>query len=292
MRKISLFTSVALVSFLMVSNNPAEAGWSSSRSSSSSRTSFSSSSSRSSWSVKSPSSSGISGFGSKRSYSSSSTFSAPSSLSNKQSNSYFSSSYNRKSSTNSYNNYTKNNSYSQKSYNYPSMPSNTTSTVTKNVTIKKYYYGGSNHYYSVPSYYSPPHDHYGLFSGMFLGMMLSHAMEPSYYNWAYSHYNDPSYIAWHQDMMAQAQNNAELRQQLGELDAKVDSLRNQNAPVNQNVIQDNSGEQDPPIENKPSQYPTEQKPSNIPETHSALIPLLVGFGVFVVVVLAIVAILL
>lgn len=99
--------------------------------------------------------------------------------------------------------------------------------------VTNYYYNspsGYHYHYDVPTYYHPYHPMYGAWNGFFLGMLLSNALQPSYYNWAYSHYNDPGYIAWHQDMEQQAQNNAELRAQLSQLDNKVDSLRAQNTP--------------------------------------------------------------
>lgn len=109
----------------------------------------------------------------------------------------------------------------------------TSKTVTKKYVTKNYYYtspSGYHYHYDVPSYYHPYHPMYGAWNGFFLGMLLSNAMQPSYYNWAYSHYNDPGYIAWHQDMVQQAQNNQELRDQLSVLDNKVDDLRRQNSP--------------------------------------------------------------
>lgn len=136
----------------------------------------------------------------------------------------------------------------------------TTVNVTKVYHNHPYAYHG--HYYSVPMYYHPYHDTYGSLNAFFLGAMLSHAMEPNYYNWAYAHYNDPSYLAWHTDMMQQAQQNADLAAQLSVLDSKVDQLRAQNAAIQQNTIPVQETQVEPPA-NQP--MPEENVTESVPQ---------------------------
>ena len=294
-----LILSFASVLSFSVLHNDANAGWSKSSTTTTSKSySFSKSYSyskpaKSGWSVSSPKNTGISGFGSKpKEY----YRPTPTSLNTNSNKSVFEKKQNAVSSTASLNNtvnrtdmkYNQNNSTKvtdYKGYNH----NNQNTTVVNNTTVvkKKYYYGSSHTpvYYSVPSYYTPTHDHYGMISGMFLGMMLSHAMEPSYYNWAYSHYNDPSYLAWHQDMENQAQNNYELRQQLNQLDNKVDELRAENATktdkLPDDVKQDQVNYHNDSIpdnaspEQVPAQVPTTDSPTT--EHHSTMMIAFVSF---------------
>lgn len=139
--------------------------------------------------------------------------------------------------------------------------------VTKVYHTHPYAYHG--HYYSVPMYYHPYHDTYGTLNAFFLGAMLSHAMQPNYYNWAYAHYNDPNYLAWHADMVNQSQQNADLAAQLSVLDAKVDQLRAQNAPVQQNTIPTQDTEVNPTSNQSPGDEDvSESVPQQVPEQPS------------------------
>ena len=127
--------------------------------------------------------------------------------------------------------------------------SNTTKVVNKTYVTKNYNYGG--HSYVMPSYYAPAYPSYGHLSSFFLGMLLAKATEPSYYNWAYAHYEDPSYIQWHREMEAQAQNNADLQSQLSMLDAKVEELKISNTNPKTLNMADPSMESAPEIKNVP-----------------------------------------
>lgn len=160
----------------------------------------------------------------------------------------------------------------------------------KKYVTKNYYYNspsGYQYHYDVPSYYHPYHPMYGAWNGFFLGMLLSNALQPSYYNWAYSHYNDPGYIAWHQDMEQQAQNNAELRAQLSQLDNKVDSLRAQNSPKTNALPDGMSSDEATSVVNPvqetqpapaPVQHPQQQQASPQEKSSSSgwTIPIILG----------------
>ena len=95
-------------------------------------------------------------------------------------------------------------------------------------------------YYTAPPVWvssGPPS--YGAFSSHFLGgVLLGMAGSLAYDQWAYSHRTDPAYIEWHEDMERQAADNAELRDKLATLDAKVTELQEQNAPVTDKLPDD------------------------------------------------------
>ena len=298
--KLAILSFVSIIS-LCVCVNDANAGWSKSSRTTTSRSysstksySYSSKPSKSGWDVTSPKNTGISGFGNKpKGYDKP----IPTSLKTNSNKSLLETKQNAISSNSALNNLTNktsdrktnlsNNTIPSASPSQPkgspnNQPENQKNTVINNTVIKKKYYYGSSHtpvYYSVPSYYTPTHDHYGMISGMFLGMMLSHALEPSYYNWAYSHYNDPNYIAWHQDMENQAQNNYELRQQLNQLDNKVDELRAENATktdkLPDNVNQDQVSYHNDSV---PDNTPPSVSPQNTtPGQHSTFMIAAVSF---------------
>ena len=95
-------------------------------------------------------------------------------------------------------------------------------------------------YYTAPPVWvsaGPPS--YGPFSSHFLGgVLLGMAGTLAYDQWAYSHHTDPAYIQWHEDMERQAEDNAELRDKLNTLDARVADLQAQNAPVTDKLPDD------------------------------------------------------
>jgi hypothetical protein len=72
---------------------------------------------------------------------------------------------------------------------------------------------------------------YGSWDTVFLTALVTHAVDSSYYNWAYSHRDDAGYQAWHADQMRLAGENGELRAQMSALDAKVAELQARNAPA-------------------------------------------------------------
>ena len=171
----------------------------------------------------------------------------------------------------------------------PSVGSNSpqpTKIVNKTYVTKNYNYGG--HSYVMPSYYTPAYSSYGHLSSFFLGMLLAKATEPSYYNWAYAHYDDPSYIQWHREMEAQAQNNANLQSQLAMLDAKVEELKISNAnPATLNKA-DPDLETGPEVKSIPVEDVTPQKE----KSSSYFSNIVVGLGSLILFVLIVILILL
>ena len=150
---------------------------------------------------------------------------------------------------------------------------NNTKIVNRTYVTRNYNYGG--HSYVMPSYYTPTHNSYGNVSSFFLGMLLAKATEPSYYNWAYAHYNDPSYIQWHQEMEEQARTNSDLESKLSTLDAKVEQLKIDNANPVTLTKADSNMESDPDIKNV--SIPTDiSKPTDI--KNSFLSNFIVGLG--------------
>ncbi len=96
-------------------------------------------------------------------------------------------------------------------------------------------------YWTTPPSYvlqaRPSYDGYsGIFLGSLLGIGAGIAINSAYADWAYSHYNNPGYIAWHQDMLREAQTDAILQQRIAALDAQVALLKAQNAPMNPNAL--------------------------------------------------------
>jgi hypothetical protein len=85
--------------------------------------------------------------------------------------------------------------------------------------------------YPEPMYVYHMHPNYGMWDSYFMYLLIANAANQSYDEWAYTHYNDPSYIQWHQDMEQQAQNNAQVQAQLSQLDSQVAALKAQNAPT-------------------------------------------------------------
>lgn len=246
----------------------------------------SSSSSRSyspkTYSTRSITKSTYSGFGSK-SFQNQKTV-APSSLNTTKTDNIFSKQSRKDQAVKDYTNW-KNKSYVPISNPLQSASSNssTNSTVVnKTYVTKNYNYGG--HSYIPPSYYTPMHSSYGNISSFFLGMLLAKATEPSYYNWAYAHYNDPSYIQWHQEMETQAQTNSSLQAQLSALDAKVEYLKISNDDPNKLVKADPSLESGQDIKSLPVTN-TSSKSDNSPfwKWMAGLTSVLLLVGVFIIV---------
>ncbi|GEM_PF-3125258 len=225
---------------------------SSSSSSSSSKSSSSgfSSSSRSSSSSPSSSSTGSSGFSSSTGKSTGTSSSAPASSASSGSSGFSSSSGASTSagqalgakSTSSFaaagsasvskqaaaKSYTEYSSRFGKSGN-PVSPSSQSSspTVTRTYTTYHEYYTYRDSYYSsrgwfVPSYAYHSYPSFGLWDGVFLWALLSHSTGPGFY---YNNWSDPGVQAWRREAENQAKDNAELRQQLKDLDAKVEDMK-------------------------------------------------------------------
>jgi hypothetical protein len=77
---------------------------------------------------------------------------------------------------------------------------------------------------------------YGWLSSAFLGgVLLDRIMQPGYAPYAYSLANSPDaqtradYAQWHQDMMQQAQDNADLRAKMQVFDDQIAKLKTENA---------------------------------------------------------------
>ena len=164
---------------------------------------------------------------------------------------------------------------------------NTTKIVNKTYVTRNYNYGG--HSYVMPSYYTPSSNYYGNVSSFFLGMLLAKATEPSYYNWAYAHYGDPSYIQWHQEMEEQARTNSDLESKLSILDAKVEQLKIDNAnPETLNKV-DSNLESEPDIKSVP--VPNDiSKPAEI--KNSFLTDFILGLGSLILFIVIVIFILL
>lgn len=250
------------------------------------RWSSSSSSSRSyspkTYSTRSITKSTYSGFGSK-SYQNQKT-AAPVSLNNTKSDNIFSKQSRKDQTVKDYTNW-KNKSYvpiSKPSQTASSNSSTNSTVVNKTYVTKNYNYGG--HSYILPSYYAPLHPSYGNISSFFLGMLLAKATEPSYYNWAYAHYNDPSYIQWHREMEAQAQTNSNLQAQLSALDAKVEYLKISNDDPNKLVKADPSLESGQDIKSFPvTDNPQKSDNSSFWKWAARITSVLLLVGIFVIV---------
>lgn len=255
--RMKLFFGFVAMCFIMAVPNISYAKFSSSSSFSSSR-SFSSSYSR-------PSSSFSSSYSRPKSYSSNSfSYSKPKSYSSgssysKPSTNYVSLSSTKTSSTHfnrqgsfavSSSNYKSLNSYSKK-YNEPPTIVNRTYYSSPSYTRVYTSYHSANGYYAArqhdisgwysrypaPVYVYHMHPNYGIWDSYFLYLILANASQPSYAQWAYAHQNDPSYQAWYTDMQQQAQNNAQVQQQLSTLNAQVAALKAGNAiPESQTVL--------------------------------------------------------
>lgn len=87
------------------------------------------------------------------------------------------------------------------------------------------------HRYPEPAYVYHMAPNYGIWDTYFLYLILANSNRPSYYDWAYSHQNDPGYQAWYNNMQVQAQTNASVQQQLTTLNQHVAMLQQQHAPV-------------------------------------------------------------
>jgi len=79
--------------------------------------------------------------------------------------------------------------------------------------------------YPEPSYLYHYHSSYGIWDTYFLYLLLQNATQPSYYNWAYAHENDPAY----QQFISQAQNDPNLQSQVNALQTQVNALQAQKA---------------------------------------------------------------
>lgn len=97
---------------------------------------------------------------------------------------------------------------------------------------------------SPPIYVVNARPAYGSFSGAFLGSLIgtalvngsSYTIDDSYGRWAYAHRQSVEYQQWHADMMAQAENDAEVRARMAALDAQVQQDVQANVTVDENAL--------------------------------------------------------
>lgn len=66
-----------------------------------------------------------------------------------------------------------------------------------------------------------------LMTGLLMGAILNDMADDRAAAYAYSQMNNPNYIAWHQQMVNQAVNDAQVRQHLADLDAQVAQIQSQ-----------------------------------------------------------------
>jgi uncharacterized protein DUF2491 len=74
---------------------------------------------------------------------------------------------------------------------------------------------------SPPQTYYGGNRNFGLWSGLFLGAMLSNLGRPGSVDFFHNNQNDPGYQQWRAEADRQAQDNADLRQKLDELDRQL-----------------------------------------------------------------------
>jgi len=77
-----------------------------------------------------------------------------------------------------------------------------------------------------PSYYGDNRN-FGMWSGLFLGALLSNLNRPGSIDFFHNNQNDPGYQQWRAEADRQAQENADLRQKLDDLDRRLAERSNQ-----------------------------------------------------------------
>ncbi len=75
--------------------------------------------------------------------------------------------------------------------------------------------------WSAPPYAAAAPRSFGIWDGLFLWFMLDNLTKPGYSDWFGRHRNDPGVQQWRQQADAMAQDNADLRRKLAELDSRV-----------------------------------------------------------------------
>lgn len=73
----------------------------------------------------------------------------------------------------------------------------------------------------APSPFSVENRNFGVWDGLFLWALLSNLNRPGAGDWFHNNQNDPGYQQWRQEAERQAQDNAELRGKLDELDRQL-----------------------------------------------------------------------
>lgn len=94
------------------------------------------------------------------------------------------------------------------------------------------YYAGRG--WSAPGYAFGSYSSFGMWDAMFMWFMLSHLTSgPSFF---YNHQNDPGVQAFQQEAQKLSAQNADLKKQLDDLNAKLDSMKKDGVPVDPNAM--------------------------------------------------------
>jgi hypothetical protein len=110
------------------------------------------------------------------------------------------------------------------------VPSHYHRTVLKRVRIvpTTYYYRRHVYYdyygYVPPAYVYGWYPYYGIWDGVFLGLVLERSFDPYFSAFYYHHMYDEDIIRWRQEAERQATENAELRAKLNQLDQEAARL--------------------------------------------------------------------
>jgi hypothetical protein len=97
------------------------------------------------------------------------------------------------------------------------------------VTYHVYHENRVNFYrgYNPPIYVSYGRPSYGMYDAMFMWMMLDRINDDNYRRMYYNHYGDPAFREWRNEADRLAQDNAELRAKLNQMDTEVKQLQGQ-----------------------------------------------------------------
>ena len=98
-------------------------------------------------------------------------------------------------------------------------------------TNRDTYYAGRG--WSPPGYAYRSFPSFGIWDAMFLWFMLRQASGPSF---MYNHQNDPGVKTFRQEADKLAENDADLKKQLADLDAKVEQMRRDGVPVDPKAL--------------------------------------------------------
>jgi hypothetical protein len=90
--------------------------------------------------------------------------------------------------------------------------------------------------YSPPSYIYGYAPHFGMWDAIFLWSLASAASNAAQADWFYHHQYDQGYVDWRRQADIEAQQNADLRQQLATIDQRVATLESQNVPRDTNYL--------------------------------------------------------
>ena len=72
-----------------------------------------------------------------------------------------------------------------------------------------------------PSYVQQMAPNYGMMDGLMLGMLLSNMSRPGYADWASANRDNPDFRRWRQDADRLSADNADMRRQLADMDARM-----------------------------------------------------------------------